>query len=57
MKNTLKFMFVAMAMTAFLAACGGKTEKSGDAQDSVKTETAAPVDTAAQTAPADSVAK
>jgi len=54
MKNTFKFMFVALAMTIALASCGGKTETT-TAPDSVATEVAAPVDTTAA-APADTTA-
>jgi len=55
MKNTFKFMFVALAMTIALASCGGKTETtSTETTDTVATEVAAPVDTTAT--PADTTA-
>ena len=37
MKNTLKFMFVALVMTAMISCGGGKTE-STESTDSVATE-------------------
>ena len=40
MKNTLKFMFVALVMTAMVSCGGGKTDTT--AQDSVTTEVAPP---------------
>lgn len=56
MKNTFKFMFVALAMTVALAACGGgKTTEA--AADSTATEAPAVADTTQTTAPADSVGK
>ncbi len=57
MKNTFKFMFV-VALSVAMASCGGKTEQtSGDGQDTVTTQTAAPADTTQTAAPADSVGK
>ena len=53
MKNTFKFMLVAVAMTVALAACGGgKTTEA--AADTTATEASAPADTT--TAPADTTA-
>jgi hypothetical protein len=58
MKNTFKFMFVAIAMTLVLASCGAKTEKAAETIDSLKQEVEAVVDSAAQVAaPADSLLK
>ena len=57
MKNTFKFMLVAVAMTVALASCGGGKTESTEAADSTATttEVAAPADTTAA-APADSTA-
>lgn len=41
MKNTLKFMFVALVMTAMVSCGGGKTETT-ETKDSVATEAPAP---------------
>ena len=47
MKNTLKTMLVAVAMTVVLASCGAKTEKAASEMDTIVTETSAAIDTAA----------
>ena len=56
MKNTFKFMFVALAMTIALASCGGG-KTSGETKDTVSAQTPAPADTTQTAAPADSVGK
>jgi hypothetical protein len=55
MKNTFKFMLVAVAMTVALASCGGGKTESTETADSTAVETPAPADTTAA-APADSTA-
>ncbi len=47
MKNTLKTMLVAVAMTVVLASCGAKTEKAVSDMDSVVSETTTAIDSAA----------
>lgn len=42
MKNTVKFLFVALAMTAMISCGGGKTESTETTTDSVATEAPAP---------------
>jgi hypothetical protein len=42
MKNTVKFLFVALAMTAMIACGGGKTESTETTADTVATEAPAP---------------
>jgi len=61
MKNTLKLLFVALAMTAMISCGGGKAESTEESTESTEAvepaaeETPAP-DTTAMEAPADSTA-
>ena len=59
MKNTLKFLFVALAMVAMLSCGGGKTESTETTTEEATEEAAPAPDTTAvemEEAPADSVA-